>query len=160
MEKFRRRGFTLIELMLVVAIIGLLAAIAVPKFADLVDNAREASLKSYLGNIRYAQRMYYIENEGVSPAVIPFAWSDPNFGIYRYIDKDKIYGKIPTLPRSIKGNHASSAYFSAQNVSFFFPMVVDDDPRIAYYFNTDTKVGQIVFSCTHVDRKGMIWSKN
>ncbi|HND64395.1 MAG TPA: prepilin-type N-terminal cleavage/methylation domain-containing protein, partial [Elusimicrobiota bacterium] len=60
----RRSGFTLIELMLVVAIIGLLAAIAVPKFANLVIKAKEASTRGKLGTVRSALSIYYADNEG------------------------------------------------------------------------------------------------
>jgi prepilin-type N-terminal cleavage/methylation domain-containing protein len=61
------RGFTLIELMLVVAIIGLLAAIAIPKFSDMIDKSREAALKGQLGTLRSALTLYYADNEGVYP---------------------------------------------------------------------------------------------
>ncbi len=60
-------GFTLIELMLVVAIIGLLAAIAIPKFGNLVIKAREASVKGALGTLRSAISIYYANNEGQYP---------------------------------------------------------------------------------------------
>ncbi|HND63455.1 MAG TPA: prepilin-type N-terminal cleavage/methylation domain-containing protein, partial [Elusimicrobiota bacterium] len=58
------RGFTLIELMLVVAIIGLLAAIAIPKFANLVVKAKEASVRGKIGSVRSAMSIYYADNEG------------------------------------------------------------------------------------------------
>ena len=60
-------GFTLIELMLVVAIVGLLSAIAIPRFADLVDKAREAKMKANLGVLRSALSLYYADNEGLFP---------------------------------------------------------------------------------------------
>jgi prepilin-type N-terminal cleavage/methylation domain-containing protein len=62
------KGFTLIELMIVVAIIGILAAIAIPKFADLVTKSKEASIKGSLGTIRSAVSIYYSDQEGVYPA--------------------------------------------------------------------------------------------
>lgn len=56
-----RRGFTLIELLIVVVIIGLLAAIAVPKFAATKDKAKLASIKSDLRNMMSAQEAYYVD---------------------------------------------------------------------------------------------------
>ena len=53
--------------MLVVAIIGLLAAIAIPKFANLVVKAKEASIKGKLGTLRSAISIYYADNEGIYP---------------------------------------------------------------------------------------------
>ncbi len=56
-----RRGFTLIELLIVVVIIGILAAIAIPKFAATKDKAKLASVRSDLRNIMTAQEAYYID---------------------------------------------------------------------------------------------------
>src|SRR5690242_19487044 len=62
-----KRGFTLIELMIVVAIIGILAAIAIPQFANLVSKSQEGRTKANLGTIRSALSIYYGDTEGWYP---------------------------------------------------------------------------------------------
>ena len=53
-----RKGFTLIELLIVVVIIGILAAIAIPKFANTKEKAYLAAMKSDLRNLATAQEAY------------------------------------------------------------------------------------------------------
>ena len=57
-----RKGFTLIELLIVVVIIGILAAIAIPKFAATKDKAKLASVKSDLRNLMTAEESYFSDN--------------------------------------------------------------------------------------------------
>ncbi|MBA3344632.1 MAG: prepilin-type N-terminal cleavage/methylation domain-containing protein [Gemmatimonadales bacterium] len=54
-----RKGFTLIELLIVVVIIGILAAIAIPKFANTKEKAVLASMKSDLRNLVTAEEGYF-----------------------------------------------------------------------------------------------------
>src|SRR5438046_6972897 len=67
MKSLTKRGFTLIELMIVVAIIGILAAIAIPKFSQLITKGNEANTKGNLGAIRSALSIYYGDMEGSYP---------------------------------------------------------------------------------------------
>ena len=55
------KGFTLIELLIVVVIIGILAAIAIPKFANTKEKAYVASMKSDLRNLITAQEAYFAD---------------------------------------------------------------------------------------------------
>ena len=57
------KGFTLIELMIVVAIIGILAAIAIPNFLKFQLKSKSAEVKTNLGGIRTAEEAYKAEND-------------------------------------------------------------------------------------------------
>ena len=70
-----KKGFTLIELMIVVAIIGILAAVAIPRFAQMLDKSREGATKGNLAGIRSAVSIYYSEKEGVWPADLSTAFT-------------------------------------------------------------------------------------
>jgi type IV pilus assembly protein PilA len=54
-----RKGFTLIELLIVVVIIGILAAIAIPKFAATKDKAKLASVRTDVRNTETAEEAYF-----------------------------------------------------------------------------------------------------
>ena len=55
-------GFTLIELVIVIVILGILAAVAIPKYEDMREQARTAALKGQLGSIRSAVAIQYARN--------------------------------------------------------------------------------------------------
>jgi type IV pilus assembly protein PilA len=57
-----RKGFTLIELLIVVVIIGILAAIAIPKFANTKEKAYIAAMKSDLRNLVTAEEAYFSDS--------------------------------------------------------------------------------------------------
>ena len=64
-----RRGFTLIELLIVVVIIGILAALAIPKFASTKGKAHFAAMKSDLHNLATAQESYFYEKNAYAPSI-------------------------------------------------------------------------------------------
>lgn len=62
---FQRAGFTLIELMIVVVVIGLLAAMAIPNYMNMQNHAREASTKSNAHTVQLAVEDFSVRNDGL-----------------------------------------------------------------------------------------------
>ncbi len=73
------QGFTLIELMVVVVIIGILAAIAIPKFQDVTESAKNAACRSNLRNIAGALNLYHADNGEFPGAFQGHTW----YGLYK-----------------------------------------------------------------------------
>jgi len=61
------KGFTLLELLLVVIVLGILAAVAIPQFTDMTKDAKEAALKSTLASLRNAIELYSQQHKFIYP---------------------------------------------------------------------------------------------
>ena len=63
----KEKGFTLIELMVVIVIIGILVAIALPNFIGAQDRAKEANVKSNAHTVQIAAEAYAVDQAGFYP---------------------------------------------------------------------------------------------
>jgi type IV pilus assembly protein PilA len=79
-----KRGFTLIELMIVVAIIGILAAIAIPNFIKFQARSKQSEVKSNLKALFTAERSYYQDHDTYSGCVRTIGFSPERGNRYRY----------------------------------------------------------------------------
>jgi len=83
-KKRGQRGFTLIELMIVVAIVGILAAIAIPNFLRYQCKARQSEAKSLLGAIRTNQEAYYAEYDTYTTSLASAGFATKGDAKYSY----------------------------------------------------------------------------
>ncbi len=84
MLRTRRAGFSLIELVIVIAILGILAAVAVPRMSRGAAGATSSRLRADLATMRSALELYYVEHNNTYPAVADFA----NALVNQYSDVD------------------------------------------------------------------------
>lgn len=76
MNARRNEGFTLLELIIVVAVIGILAAIAVPNFISMSDHAKEAAVLNNAHTVQLSAEDYAVRNGGVYPSATGAAGID------------------------------------------------------------------------------------
>lgn len=140
-----RKAFTLIELMVVVAVIGILAVISIPKFSDLIDKSKEGYTKGALSTLRSAVAVYYADNQGRYPADDLASL----LASHKYINSLPIV-KIPRTPHLIINTVTPGASTST---------FITDTGGWAYVNNeADLGWGQLAVNCSHLDIKGDDWS--
>lgn len=68
-----QRGFTLVELVIIIVILGLIGAVAIPKYYNMVTKAKESAAKGALGGMRSAISIFYANEALNEPEGVP-AW--------------------------------------------------------------------------------------
>ena len=89
------RGFTLIEMVIVILLVGIMAAIAIPKFVNLTTTAKQAAYDSGLGSLKSAVGIYLGENQGIWPT--PNSVTAAMEGTVTCVDNNATYGGIDTI---------------------------------------------------------------
>lgn len=84
MHRLKKHGFTLIELMIVVAIIGILAAIAIPNFIRFQARSKQSEAKSNIKSLFTAERSFYQEKDRYSIYINEIGFSPERGNRYSY----------------------------------------------------------------------------
>lgn len=139
-----RRGFVHHELMIVVAITGILAAIAIPKFAELIRKSSEGATKRNLGSLRSGLSVFYKDSYGRFP-LHPISLAFAN----KYLGNGE-------LPKAKTPNyHPDSA-----KIRLGMDLLdADDAGGWLYIADSHSKdFGSVYVNCTHTDSKGSVWT--
>ena len=155
MIRSTHRGFTLLELMIVVAILGILVTIAIPKFSSLMAKSNESTTKGNLGALRSALSVYYGNCEGTYP------YDNLNSLTVGKQFIEIIPGaRFPTTANNT--GHGLGGLLSGVATGLISSGATDVADSVSgwYYDNVsgDGQWGRVIPNCTHSDAYGNPWS--
>jgi prepilin-type N-terminal cleavage/methylation domain-containing protein len=145
----RAAGFTLIELMIVVAIIGILSALAYPKFTSMVAKAKESTTLNHLGAIRSALSIYYSEGDAY-PTNLRVGLTAEG----KYLT-DLPAVEIPAIFEEGNPGHMEYAPDPVEG-----PGLTSEPDTLAhwYYVDVGNEMGRVMVLCTHNNSHGIAWT--
>jgi len=150
-RRYIKLAFSLVELMIVVAVIGIVAAMVIPKVTNYSQEAKEAAAKENLHTLRAAIELYASKHDGIPPGYInndPIAYSVP-LGTYA---RDQLLNEhcLRQIPRNPFNDKATILCI---RTNFEFPIT----GNYGYVYKPSTKT--IKLDTPGTDSKGVLYSE-
>src|ERR1700677_2494522 len=97
-----RKGFTLVEILIVVIILGILAAIVIPQFTNASTNARSASCVSQLQTLRSQIQLFKLQHNDTLPDLVTNQWN-------QIMETTNLTGAVDSTAAGVYGPYLETA---------------------------------------------------
>jgi type IV pilus assembly protein PilA len=142
MKKLNQRGFTLVELMVVVAIIGILVSVAIPQYQKYQARARQTEAKITLGSIYTAETSFAVENNSFTSCISNIGVAPSGQTIYYIAGYSATSGLTNCGPDSAHSCDAISWPSSAGSAGTACSAIATTGAPGVSNFNTQTATGK------------------
>ncbi len=142
-------GFTWIEIVILIALLGILSALIYPRFQQMQESGREAATKSNIGAVKSAISIYYGDHEGIWPTTLDVNDKTTGFGFGNYLD---------SMPK-VKATHPNDPSKSPEGSDVVYK-TFNDEPSLAVPnsagkgWRYERETGRIWVNNSYLDSQG------
>jgi general secretion pathway protein G len=140
----RKAGFTLVEILIVVIILGILAAIVIPQFTNASTDARKASLVSQLQTLRSQIQLFKLQHNDVLPDLVANQWA-------QMMSKTNLAGTVDTTATGIYGPYLESQPLNPLNSEKVVAAAAG--AGVGWIYSTTGATPGIIFATNQTDTK-------